>query len=516
MKLTNTLIKFAYWLDRRKYYGLIKEFVNGILNDDSSRWKRYFDFFMIFLVLSTIGIFIYEFKHKLPPSFYGFETFAVIVFILEWLGRLWTAGSIHKDLIAYHEQRKNLIMEIEGKKLLQIIFVKKLTFMFSLMSIIDLLAILPYYRPLRILRFLLLFRLFKLMRYANVINSLFAVFKDKRFDLIVLVAFSFFVIFLASTIMYIIEGLGDNPNLNTFLDSIYWAVVTMATVGYGDIVPTTSVGKAVSMTLMGGGLMVVVLATSIITSAFAEKLDLMKEDRVRQDVKKMKDSVVVLGLGRMGESLVQMLDKNKKSFVLIDNDEEKIASARAKKYTAYQGDVSDYEVLKEAVFDASPTAVAVLTDSDSVNLSVLLGIKANNPDTKVIVRVNEKSNIKKFELSKADHVIFPYKYVAHEAIEYMSSIATFDALDSLIMEKDGIKMDKVEIPEGSALVGQKLENLGIKQLRVTLIGIFNDGNEKMNFRPSEKEYILRANDRLILVGLEEQLRALLKQVRKLA
>ncbi len=512
MNLTNLLIKFAYWLDKRKFYKDIKSFTNEILNDSDNPKKKYFDFFMIFLVLSTIGIFIYEFKNPLHPYFYIFEDFAIVIFILEWLGRFWTCNSIHEDLIAYHENRKNLIMPIEGKKLLKIIFIKKIQFAFSLMSIIDLLAILPYYRPLRILRFFLLFRLFKLMRYANVINSLLVVFKEKRFDLLVLMALSFFVIFIASTVMYIIEGLGDNPHLNTFLDATYWAVVTMATVGYGDIVPTTSVGKAVAMTLMAGGLMVVVLATSIITSAFAEKLTLMKEDRIKQDVKKLKECIAILGFGRMGESLARILYGEKKSFVVIDSSEEKVSLAREKKYIAYQGDVADYNVLHDLVFDTNASSIAILTDKDSINLSVLLAIQSHAPSLNTIVRANEKSNIKKFELCGAKHVVFPHKYVAYEAVEFMHSPATFDALNSIIMEKDGIRMDKIEIPIGSSLIGQKLQILNIKDLRITLIGIITKNDNKMIFRPNEKQYIIKEQDKLIVVGLFEQIKTLLHKI----
>lgn len=515
MKLTNSLIKFAYWLNERKGYGKFKGFVNEVLNDNDSIKKRYFDFFMIFLVLSTIGIFIYEIKDPLHPWMYIFEYFAVGIFIIEWLGRLWTCSSIHKDIIAYHEKRHNLVMAIENKKILKIVFIKKIKFIFSPMSIIDLLAILPYYRPLRILRFFLLFRLFKLMRYANVINSLFVVFKDKRFELLVLIVLSFFVLLIASTVMYVIEGLGDNPNLNTFFDASYWAVVTMATVGYGDIVPTTLTGKAVSMMLMAGGLMVVVLATSIITSAFAERLTLMREDRVKQDAKKLKNSIAIFGFGRMGMSLAQLLTRDKKRFIVVDNDEEKIILAREKKYLAYQGNISDYDVLQDSIFDSKVSAVAVLTDKDSVNLSVLLGIKATKPEVNVIIRANEKSNIKKFEISGANHVVFPHKYVAHEAVEYINSPATFDALDSIIMEKNGIKMDKIEIPLGSPWIGQKLQNLKIKDLRITLIGIFSQNSEKMHFKPNEKEYIMQQNDKLVIIGIDEQLQTLIHTIRKL-
>lgn len=515
MKITNALVKFAYWLDERELYAKFKGFANEILNDNNSIKKRYFDFFMIFLVLSTIGIFIYEIKDPLHPWMYRFEDFAVIIFILEWLGRLWTCNSIHKDIMAYHEKRRNLVMAIENRKIFKIIFSKKIKFIFSPMSIIDLLAILPYYRPLRILRIFLLFRLFKLVRYANVINSLFVVFKEKRFELLILIILSFFVILIASTVMYIIEGLGDNPNLYTFFDAVYWAVVTMATVGYGDMVPTTPIGKAVAMILMAGGLMVVVLATSIITSAFAERLSLMREERVRQDAKKLKNSIAILGYGRMGMALAQMLSRDKKRFLIVDNDEEKISQARENKYLAYQGNVADYDILQESVFNSKVTAVAVLTDKDSVNMSVLLGIKASKPEVNVIIRANAKPNIKKFEIAGANYVVFPHKYVAHEAVEYINSPATFDALDCIIMEKDGIRMDKIEIPQGSSCIGKKLQVLDIKSLRITLIGIFSKDEKKMHFKPNEKEYIIKQNDKIVVIGIDEQLHALTHKIGKL-
>lgn len=515
MIITNSLIRFAFWLDDKKGYVKTKKFVDEVLNNSDSLKKRYFDFFMIFLVLSTIGIFIYEIKSPIYPWMYAFEGFAVSVFILEWLGRLWVCSSIRKDLIAYHEKRQNLVMPIERKKILKILFLKKIKFIFSLMSIIDLLAILPYYRPLRILRIFLLFRLFKIVRYTNVINSLFVVFKDKRFELLVLVIISLFVLFMASTVMFFIEGLGDNPNLNTIFDAAYWAMVTMATVGYGDIVPTTTVGRAVSMVLMGGGLMVVVLATSIITSAFAERLTLMREERIKQDAKKLKDSVAIFGFGRMGESLAQMLLRDKRVFLIVDNDDEKVKRARDLGYIAYKSDVSDYNTIQETVFSANVVIVAVLTDKDSVNLSVLLGIKSVREDIKVILRANEKSNIKKFEASGANHVIFPHKYVAHEGVEYINSPATFDALDCIIMEKDGIKMDKLDIPLGSSLVGQKLKMLKIKELRITLIGVFSKDSPKMYFKPNENEYTIKEQDRLIVIGIDEQIEVLTRRIGKI-
>ncbi len=513
MNFINKLVKFSYWLSEKEGYWKTKSFVNEFLNDSDSIKKRYFDIFMIFLVLSTIGIFIYEIKNPIYPWMYSFEEFAVGIFILEWLGRLWVDSSITQDVIEYNEKRYNLAMSLERKKIVKILFLKKVKFIFSPMSIVDLLAILPYYRPLRVLRFFLLFRLFKLMRYTSIIKSLLAVFKDKMFELLVLTAIAFFVIIMASTVMYTVEGLGDNPNLNSYFDSVYWAIVTMATVGYGDITPETNVGKFISIILMGGGLMVVVLATSIITSAFTERLTAMREDRVRQDFKKRKNSIIILGYGVMGAALAAMLYKDKRKFIVVDSDGEKIEEARSCGYWAYTGDVVDYKTLNEIVFNDNVSSIAVLTDKDSVNLSVLLAVKASSYNIKTIIRANEKTNIKKFEASGADYVVFPHRYVAHEAVEYIKRPATFDALDSIIMEKNGIKLDKLRVKRGSIWAGEKLDSLQIKAMRITLIGIFSD-EDKMIFKPDPKEYMLKEDDKIVVVGIDEQIALLARKLRR--
>lgn len=514
MSFCNWIVRFSYWLNDAKAYNYLKNQADEILNSVSSSKKTFFDIFMIFLVLSTIGIYIYDIKNSLNEWVYYFEDFAVIIFIIEWLGRLWTCSSIHKDIMVYSEKRHNLALKLEFFEIIKILFVKKIKFIFSLMSIIDLLAIIPYYRPLRMLRFFLIFRLFKLFRYTHVVNSLFSVFKDKRFELLILAIISLIVLFVASTIMYIVEGLGDNPNLNTFLDAIYWSGVTMSTLGYGDITPTTPAGRAVAMVLMVAGLVVVVLATSVVTSAFAERLTFLREDRFLQDSKKIKDAVVIIGYGKMGVCLAQMLSSIKRKFIVIDNNEQKIKNARENRFLAIQADINDYNVLEDIIINNSITSVAILTDKDSTNLSVLLGLKANNTNVRTIVRANEKSNIKKFEFCKADHVVFPHEYIAHEAVVYMKSPATFDVIDTILTERNGISLDKLDIHVGSALVGSELGGLNLKAYRITLIGVFSKGEDTFHFKPDGK-YILKDEDQLVVLGIDEQINALIRKLGKL-
>lgn len=503
MKFSKAVIGFSYWLEEKNGYKYAKELAYELLNDTRSVKKKFFDFFMIFLVLSTIGIFIYEIKHPVNEWFYRFEDFAITVFILEWLTRLWLTSSIHKEIIEYHEKRQNLALDFELGKVFQIVVLQKLKFIFSPMSIVDLLAILPYYRPLRILRFFLLFRMFKLLRYAQTINYLLAVFKEKKFELSVLAIISIMTVFMASTIMFIVEGLGDNPNLNTFFDAVYWSIVTMATLGYGDIVPTTPEGRVVAIILMGGGLIVVVLATSIVTSAFSERLVSLRENIAKYEARKLKNFVAILGYGRMGSVLASQLKEQRRDFIIVDNDDKKIANAKKMGYLAYKSDVGNSDIIDNLILDTKISTVAILTGDDATNLSVLLGIKAVDLNLRTIVRANEKSNIKKFEISKADFVVFPYKFVAYEAIEYITSPMTFDILDDIFLESQDVKMDEILIPLNSPWVDKDIEELSFDDFRISLVGVYSKGENELNFNP--KEYKLKAEDRLMILGLKEQI-----------
>lgn len=170
INIVQVIVKFAYLIAASDRYNAVKSFVGEVLEDQNSLKKRYFDYFMIFLVLTTVFILIYEIKHELPLFIDYYEMFAIGVFIVEWLGRLWVSSDIHLEIIEGYEKAQISGSKFKFNKTLGRVLKKKIDFIVSPMSIVDLLAILPSYRPLRILRILLLFRLFKIFRYTQSVN----------------------------------------------------------------------------------------------------------------------------------------------------------------------------------------------------------------------------------------------------------------------------------------------------------------------------------------------------------
>ena len=501
--LAKWIISFAYFLESNEGYKRLKSFAHDILDNERSKLKTYFDFLMIFLVLITIAILIYDIQHEMLWYYQVIEDIAVSIFILEWLGRFWISADLRSIIIRYHSKMIELEQKPKLFKILKLLIRQKLSFVFSPMSIIDLLAILPTYRPLRILRVFLIFRLLKIFRYTKSLNSFFKVLIEKKSEFNILIMLSIFFIFMSSTILYVFEGTGNNPKIQSYLDAIYWAIITMSTVGYGDIVPVTMIGKTITVFLVSGGFIVIVFATSVVTNALSEKIEVLREDKVLSDISKFSSIIVIFGFGRMGEILAEELAKSHKRFIIVDKNDESIAKAKEHEYLYMQADASDYDTINNIIFKNSVKQVVLVTDNDALNISILLTIKAEKSDINVIVRANSYENIKKFNIAKADNIIFPYETVADVAVEYIGNSVKFDAINHILFQNSSITLDEIYILEGSQYEGKSIDESGILNHHITIIAIIKvSKNNKFIFNPDQEKYKFEVNDSLVVMGEE--------------
>ncbi len=501
MRFKERLLTFSYLLASSKKYKKIKKDLNRILNDAGSIEKKYFDYFMIFLVLSTIMILILEIKNKLPTWVYLYETFAVFVFILEWLSRLWVSSDAHIDIIEMQESAEYDKKELTFWKLLKPAISKKLTFVFSPMSIIDLLAILPSFRALRFLRFLLLFRLFKVFRYTENINYLLRVFIEKRFEFYSLIILFAFMVFFASTVIYIFEGTGANPNINNFYDAIYWAVVTITTVGFGDISPVTAEGRFVTIFLIIGGITSISFMTSIITTSMTEKLELIKTNQIFQEINKLKSFIVVCGFGKMGKVLSLELQYSGEKVVVIDPDMKEVIEAQKKGFLALHADASDIDLLNELKLEKRVKYLVALTNDDAVNLSIILSVKTINRDIVVYSRAVEKNARNKLLIAGAKEVVFPYESAAIAAYEHLGQPVAFSAINEILHEYIEPVIEEIEITKEMRLEGYILKKLGIKKHRLKLLGVVRQSEKnRFYFHPKKDEFLVKEGDILLVIG----------------
>ena len=153
-------------------------------------------------------------------------------------------------------------------------------YIFSGLGIIDLLSIIPTYLTLiiagpighlsdiRILRLIRVFRIFRLAPYLKSGHRMQIALRSSRPKIIVFILYISLVVVVLGTLMYIVEG--QKNGFESIADSIYWAVVTLTTVGYGDVVPSTGLGKTISVLIMLLGYAIIAVPTGIVSAEFAK------------------------------------------------------------------------------------------------------------------------------------------------------------------------------------------------------------------------------------------------------
>jgi voltage-gated potassium channel len=495
------IVEFSYFLASNEKYKKSKGFFYNLLENHRSPLKRYFDFFMIFLVLTTVFILIYETKNELSPWINIYEDIAIFIFIFEWLVRLWIVSDFHIDIIENYEEN-----ELEQKnytifELTKPALANKFKFIVSPLSTIDLLAILPSYRPLRVLRFLLIFRLLKVFRYTEEINYLFRVFVEKKYEFFTIFFIFVFLLFFASTTIYVFEGNGENDSIKNFLDAIYWSVITISTVGYGDIAPVTAEGKVVTGFLIVTGIVLISFVTSVITTSMSERLDYIKSSNTLHKISKLKNYVLICGYGRVAKMLALELSISHDNIVIIDTDETRVEQAFSDGYLAFKADAISVDFLKEIGIKKKVSKAVTLVGSDAINVSIILAIKSINPDITIYSRVVEKNAKNKIKIAGADKIIFPYESAALMAYEYLKKPIAIEAVNRVVREYQEPVMDEVEIYDEFKVVGKTLSEIGIVLHNLKLIGVIRGNeNDKFYFNPDSKKFIVEAYDTLVLMG----------------
>jgi voltage-gated potassium channel len=216
------------------------------------------------LILANVTAVILESMPELQDHFGSvfakFEAFSLIVFTVEYLLRLWTC-------VEDNQYRH----PIRGR----------LRFMRSPFAVVDLAVLLPAYLPgwflidfgsVRVIRVVRILRVLKLARYSRTLRIFGAVFKAKRPDIALMTLFLAVLVVVASSLMYFVEHAAQPDRFSSIPAAMWWSVMTLTTVGYGDIYPITPLGKLVGAMIALIGIGFFALPAGVLAGAFAEEL----------------------------------------------------------------------------------------------------------------------------------------------------------------------------------------------------------------------------------------------------
>ena len=212
-----------------------------------------YDYFMI--VIIVVSLIPLAFKETLP-AFTVMEQVTVAIFIFDYILRLITADyKLNKGVASFF------------------------VYPFTVMALIDILCILPSFtslaagfKLLKVLRLMRAFRVFraaKMLRYSKSIVMIVDVMKEQKSPLLAVCAMAFSYIVISALVVFNVEP----DTFGNFFDAIYWATVSLTTVGYGDIYPVSTAGRVITMLSSLFGIAVIALPAGIITAGFMEKLN---------------------------------------------------------------------------------------------------------------------------------------------------------------------------------------------------------------------------------------------------
>jgi len=512
--LTRLIVYFACALKRSSHYRNTKLFFYNLLENSDSRLKSYFDVFMICLVLLSVFLLIYEVDTQLTKIDMLFEHTLIILFIIEYLLRAWLYNDVHKIILEHYEKARYLDIPFRLGKAARLILAKKVEYIFTPLAVIDLLAILPSYRPLSVLRVLLIFRLLKLFRYFKSLNLFAEVLESKRFELYTLAIFLGFLVFIGSTGIYLFEHPTNSEQVSNLFDAAYWSIVTVSSVGYGDIAPQTTGGRLVAMALILTGLGVLSFVISIIVAAFSDKMHDLRENRIYAELKRYESFVIICGFGRVGLHIARQLEKHKQHFVIIDKNEANALKARRLGYLVIHADASKNEVLKNAGINKRAAAVLCTTGDDVVNVYITLTSRHLNPAIRIISRANSQDNVKKLYQAGVNNVIQPFEIAGMVVAEYIGQPVAFEAILGIIREEKEFIMETLCVHSGSVVDGAKIADIGFEKRKLMLVGVISANpehrkhknsyqvkNQHFYFNP-EQYFVLRAGDLLVVLGRE--------------
>ena len=239
----------------------LMEILEQATNKD--RASKICDVFITTLVLCNILSVILESVSSLQ-AVYGqyfdlFEFWSVMFFTLEYVLRFWATGATYSD----HGQKWR------GRR----------EYMFGFYGVVDLLAILPFYlqmlfpgADMRALRILRLVRVLKLSHYNSALEDLFNAVKNEARSFIAALYLLSIAIILTSSLMYYAEGDTQPEHFSSIPASMYWAIITLTTVGFGDISPVTWIGQVLATITAFIGVCTVAMLTGIVASSFATQM----------------------------------------------------------------------------------------------------------------------------------------------------------------------------------------------------------------------------------------------------
>lgn len=288
----------------------------------------------------------------------------------------------------------------------------------------------------------------------------------------------------------------------TFVDALYMTIITITTVGFGEVTPLSEAGRVFTALLI---LLGVGAATSAISNAisiiFGPRLwRSIQKRNMEQALMEIESHYIVCGYGRMGRQIIGDLRNRGESFVLVDMRTELEDYALEHDIPFVIGDATRDETLQEAGIDRAYGLVAAL-NTDSDNVMTVLSARGLNPSLFIVARVSQSEAESKLRRAGADRVVSPYQIGGHRIALALLRPAVNDFLDSIFHFERGMDVDigQIYVRDSSPLVDKTVGTSRLRDTHNVNILAIQTPNQEIIITPNVNHQIV-AGMTLIIIG----------------
>ncbi len=299
----------------------------------------------------------------------------------------------------------------------------------------------------------------------------------------------------------------------SWVDALYMTVITMTTVGFGEVEPLDENGKLFTVFLISTSVAIFAYSVSVITEYIVSKNDPKRVQyrKTQKMIHKLENHIIIVGYGRNGKQAAAKLMAYDKPFIVVENDNEIIERYQNDKILFLKGNATEDEVLIEAGIKNAACLICTLPE-DADNLFIVLTARQINKKLKIISRASQDASYKKIKLAGADNVIMPDRIGG----DHMASLV--------------VVPDLIEFLDNLSIIGKRSINIE----EISFEDMFDDGKERtirnidmrsrtgctiIGYKSPEGEYVvnpeadtlLRPGSKIVVLGRPEQINLLNKE-----
>lgn len=331
-------------------------------------------------------------------------------------------------------------------------------------------------------------------------NPLIKLFREKIYTAVILLIFLLIIGVLGFRIM----------SDYSWIDALYMTVITVTTVGFGEVHPLDDNAKIFTVFLILTSVVILGYAIKVITEYILSKNDFeeLKQRKMQKKIDSFKNHIIICGYGRNGKQAAKKLLAYNKPFVVIEQNKEVIEKFQNDDIPFVFGNANEDEVLLQAGVDRASTLISALPN-DANNLFIVLSARQINSKMNIISRASQETSYQKLKLAGANNVILPDRIGGDHMASLVVVPDLIEFIDNLsIVGKANINIEEVGVEK--LFTTSKIETLRHLDLRkktgCTVIG-YKDEEGKYIVNP-EADMQLQPNSKIIVLGRPEQIQKL--------